>query len=203
MPQAVRYKKRSESSPLNSCALSYIPKANASSVKIGHMKILLIRHAPTEYNQKQLINGRRDDDGISEAGRAQLAEMLENLSSVDFDVIYCSPMTRATETAQAIADRYGKKIQIDEDLIEVGLGSFEGQGWDATIPDFGQNSSGVLSSCEYDFIPYGGESSDQVKARVQHFFKILRQNPEQKPLIVSHGGVMRMMYLLATGEKSG
>lgn len=81
------------------------------------MQFIVTRHAQTEYNKKKLINGS-----------------------------YASPMHRSLQTAEPIAKHFGVALREDSRLTEVNLGSFQGQGWDATIPDFGVNSSGVLSS---------------------------------------------------------
>jgi alpha-ribazole phosphatase len=166
------------------------------------MQIITIRHAATPFNQKELINGSIDEN-LSSKGRKQIPEIIESLAKYKFDVIYASPMKRSLQTAKPIAEHYKVDLKQDPRLTEVGLGSFEGQAWDSTIPIFGINSSGVLSSCDYDFTPYGGENSDQVRARVQSFIDDLRTSGHQRPLIVCHGGIIRWFYFLCTGTKTG
>ncbi len=166
------------------------------------MQIIVIRHAATEYNAKELINGTVDE-ALSEKGLEQIPEIIDNLADYTFTTVYASPLKRSVQTATPVAEHYRLPVKQDARLTEVNLGSFEGQGWDSTIPQFGLNSSGLLSSCEYDFAPYGGESSEEVKARVQSFIDELKTRNDEKPLIVCHGGIMRMFYYLCTGEKAG
>ena len=166
------------------------------------MQVIAIRHAATEFNEKELINGVIDEP-LSAKGLQQLPGLVDSLRSYTFSVIYASPLQRSVQTAQPIAERYKLPIRIDKRLIEVNLGSFNGQSWDATIPDFGLNSSGVLSSCEYDFTPYGGESADETRARVRNFIDELKTKPHDQPLVVCHGGILRWFYYLCTGQKAG
>jgi broad specificity phosphatase PhoE len=166
------------------------------------MQIIAIRHAITEFNEKELINGTIDEP-LSQKGLQQLPELVDSLTDYMFNVVYTSPMKRSIQTAQPIAERYKVPIRTDKRLTEVDMGSFNGRSWDATIPHFGLNSSGVLSTCEYDFTPYGGENADQTRLRVQSFIDELKRTPKDKPLIVSHGGILRWFYLLCTGQKAG
>ena len=167
------------------------------------MRIIVIRHAKTEYNKRELINGSLDDDGLSPEGFAQIPAIISDLASYAFDTMYTSPMLRSRQTADPISKHFSITLHEDPRLTEVNLGSFNGQSWNSTIPDFGVNSSALLSSCEYDFTPYGGESADETRARVQSFIDDLRQSKDEKPLIVCHGGIMRWFYHLCTGAKAG
>ncbi len=170
---------------------------------ITYMQIIVIRHAQTEYNKKELINGNLDDDHLSAEGLAQIPVIIDGLAPYTFDALYTSPMYRSIQTAEPIAKHFNITLRKDSRLIEINLGSFQGQSWDATIPDFGVNSSKLLSSCEYDFSPYGGESADETRLRVQNFIDDLKKDQQQKPLIVCHGGIMRWFYYLCTGSKAG
>jgi broad specificity phosphatase PhoE len=167
------------------------------------MKIYVIRHAKTLYNEKELINGSLDDDRLSPAGIAQIPELIEAIKEIDFSNIYTSTMTRAIQTAEPIAGYYHASLIEDKRLAEVNLGSFNGQSWESTTPVFGLNSSGLLSGCEYDFTEYGGESASDTKARLTSFITDLKQKSESSPLIICHGGIMRWFYFLSTGKKYG
>jgi broad specificity phosphatase PhoE len=166
------------------------------------MQIIVIRHARTEFNKKELINGTFDEP-LSEEGLQQIDDIIRSLSSYTFTDIYASTLKRSIQTAAPIAKARNIPLQKDPRITEVDLGSFTGKGWDSTIPYFGLNSSGLLSTCEYDFTPFGGESSGQTNARVQSFINDLRKNPSATPLIVTHGGILRWFHYLCTGEKAG
>jgi broad specificity phosphatase PhoE len=113
------------------------------------MQLIVVRHAKTNYNEKELINGSLDDDRLSSSGLAQIPTIITNLTSYNFNTIYTSPMHRSLQTAKPVAEYYKLQLITDARISEVNLGSFNGKGWDATIPALGLNSSQLLSSCEY------------------------------------------------------
>jgi len=166
------------------------------------MQIIAIRHAATEYNEKELINGTIDEP-LSEKGLQQLPDLIDKLAEYGISAVYASPLKRSVQTAEPIAEHYNLEVHIDARLTEVDMGSFNGKPWSSTIPDFGLNSSGVLSSCEYDFEPFGGENADETRARVQSFLDDLKAAGQDKPLVVCHGGILRWFYYLCTGQKAG
>jgi broad specificity phosphatase PhoE len=167
------------------------------------MEILVIRHARTIYNEQELINGGIADDQLSPAGLAQIPDIIRSVEGYSFTEIYASTMIRSIETATPIAEHFHVPLKQDARIIEVNMGSFNGKPWRSTVPIFGLNSSDLLSTCEYDFSHFGGESAADTKARVMSFIDELKQNTDSKPLIVCHGGVMRWLYYISTGEKSG
>jgi broad specificity phosphatase PhoE len=166
------------------------------------MQFIAVRHASTVSNERELINGQIDE-GLSAKGLKQMPELIKNLADYQFDVVYVSTMKRSVQTGRPIAAHYDVPLKQDSRIIEVGLGSFEGKGWDSTTPKFGMNSSGMLSSCDYDFRPYGGESSEQVRTRVQSFLDDLKKEAGRTPLVIAHGGVLRWFHYLCTGKKAG
>lgn len=65
------------------------------------MKIYFVRHGQTEWNLKKRIQGRADKP-LNEQGKQQAIETRQNLISKDIDLIICSPLLRAVETAEII-----------------------------------------------------------------------------------------------------
>jgi broad specificity phosphatase PhoE len=182
---------------------SIYPLVNGELIEDNlNMQLVVIRHARTAFNEKELINGTIDEE-LSPAGLGQIDDLVESLAGQDFNVVYASPLKRSVQTATPIAQKRNVPLAIDARITEVDLGSFNGKSWDSTIPDFGLNSSGVLSSCEYDFRPYGGEAASETQARVQSFIDDLKNRPNERPLVVSHGGILRWFYFLCTGKKTG
>ena len=90
------------------------------------MKIYVTRHGQTDYNKDEIILGVTDLP-LNETGMAQARELAENVEKLgDVDIIIASPMKRALTTAQAVADRCGLEIIVDERLREWDYGGFEG-----------------------------------------------------------------------------
>jgi broad specificity phosphatase PhoE len=94
--------------------------------------LYLIRHAATENNDAvpPLLQGRRTDPGLSAEGWKQAAKTGRFLASRRVAAVYSSPLLRARQTAEAIAEHHGLAVQIIEGLIEADVGLWEGRTWE-------------------------------------------------------------------------
>lgn len=87
--------------------------------------LYIIRHGQTELNTKMLMQGRSDHP-LNDTGYAQAEEAAKRLAGmgIRIDKIYSSPLVRAIATARKIAP--DTEITIDERLIEMDYGPYEG-----------------------------------------------------------------------------
>lgn len=88
---------------------------------------LLIRHGENDYVKTGKLAGRLPDVHLNERGRQQAEDLARALADVPIRAIYSSPLERARETAQPLADRLGLEVQIRPGLIETGVGDWAGQ----------------------------------------------------------------------------
>jgi probable phosphoglycerate mutase len=88
--------------------------------------LLLLRHAVTEHTGARL-SGWSPGLHLSEDGRQQAERLAERLAPVALDAIYASPLERCQETAAALADARGLKVEPLEDLGEVHYGDWTGR----------------------------------------------------------------------------
>jgi broad specificity phosphatase PhoE len=86
----------------------------------------LVRHGEVE-NPAGIIYGRLPGYHLSERGRRQARGAAERLEDLDIGAVWASPMERAQETAQPIAESHGLEIVTDERLNE-SLTKVEGVG---------------------------------------------------------------------------
>lgn len=89
------------------------------------MEILLTRHGQTEWNVLGKVQGRADIE-LNEKGIQQAEETGEALKNEKIDLIICSPLKRAKQTADIICKNRKIPIIYDEDVIERDFGEFEG-----------------------------------------------------------------------------
>ena len=89
------------------------------------MKLYIARHGQTTWNVDDLVCGRADVP-LTELGHQQAQKLAQSSLDKKIDVILCSPMLRARQTAQAVSDAIGVPIQIDDRLMEFDFGSFDG-----------------------------------------------------------------------------
>ena len=154
------------------------------------MKLYVVRHGRTEYNEKRIFCGRTDIP-LCGKGKEQLPTLAENSRTYGLDVIFSSPLIRAVETAQAAADACGVPVITDERLMERNFGDFEG----TTV------NTDADQDCRYNFAyKYpNGESYLEVAVRVYNFLDEIRAKyADKNVMIVAHGGVCRIIRTYCT-----
>ena len=86
-------------------------------------KIWFVRHAQSEYNKKHLFTGWHDPS-LTEKGIEAALNLREELSPIDFNYVFCSPLKRASQTVQRITDK--DKVIYDDRLKERSYGDWAG-----------------------------------------------------------------------------
>ena len=151
------------------------------------MKIYVTRHGQTDYNKDEIILGVTDLP-LNETGMAQARELAENVEKLgNVDIIIASPMKRALTTAQAVADRCGLEIIVDERLREWDYGGFEGRS--RFTEGFAENkvNFGVRMG-------KSGESLLQLSHRVYSVLEDIKAKySDETVLVVCHGGICRVI----------
>ena len=89
--------------------------------------LYLVRHGEV-HNPEAVIYGHLPGFGLSERGRGQIARAAELLAKHGpFSALYASPLQRAQESAGLLAEPLGLQPVIEEEIIETGVGSFQGR----------------------------------------------------------------------------
>ena len=146
------------------------------------MEILITRHGQTEWNVLGKVQGRADIE-LNENGIKQAEETGKILENEKIDLIICSPLKRAIQTAQMINKDRNIPIIYDDAVIERDFGEFEG-----------------INKKDFDFEGYWSykqnnqyERAENIKVffnRVFDFLNKLREKYNNKRiLIVAHGGI--------------
>ncbi|MET0795554.1 MAG: histidine phosphatase family protein [Polyangiaceae bacterium] len=155
---------------------------------------MLLRHGESEGNAEGRMQGRRDYP-LSALGREQAARAGAFITSsgLGFAAVYCSPLQRAFETA-AIVAACGVRPEpvVDEDLPEIGAGTIEGMN-EAEIRAAHPPFMGRPLTHTGDFADYGGESYDDVQARVRRLrarLEARHRAAQERVLLVGHGGFL-------------
>ena len=103
------------------------------------MPLYIARHGQTDWN----LAGRyqsHTDIPLNEVGEQQAREIGQALQirNIHFVSVFCSPLQRATKTAEIIAAGYAVDIQHCQELKELFLGEYEGQYVTALCQQFGE-----------------------------------------------------------------
>ncbi len=160
--------------------------------------VFLVRHAESDYNAENRIQGDCDKAKLTEKGLKQCEALKEILGKEKFDVFYSSPLRRAMETARLIKPD-GLEIRTDKRLVERDFGELE----DKTVDEFKKEWPGVYElykkTKRLDGIR-GAESSEHLKKRVwDAFTDIIKKNKGRRILIVTHGGFIVMVCAVILG----
>ncbi|MDT7514405.1 histidine phosphatase family protein [Rhodoferax mekongensis] len=167
-------------------------------------RIIAVRHGETAWNVDTRIQGQLDI-GLNERGLWQAERVGKALAEEAIDRIYSSDLQRAHSTAQAIArhtaNPTAREVQLHTGLRERGFGTFEGETW-ADIAEKWPDESRRWKQRDPHFAPPGGETPTQLLARVQATVDdIASRHPGEHIVLVAHGGVMDMLYRLATRQE--
>lgn len=155
-------------------------------------RVLLLRHGQTEYNLAGRLQGHLDTK-LTERGQEQAAAAAPRLACDAFDRIISSDLSRAHETALAVAEACGMTVTVDPRLRETHLGDWQG----ATVADVEASQPGAIGAWRADpsWAPPGGESRVHVVARSMPVVEDLDVEFAADPtartvLLVAHGGLI-------------
>ena len=145
-----------------------------------------VRHGESEGNAARVFTGQTDSP-LTARGREQAAAVAEELATVKFDRIVSSDLSRTRDTAEVIAKRQGKPVEIVPELREIDVGDRTGKTFDET--------RGLPNWSDDGFVSWpGGENLDQVLARTLGAIeRLTRESPGKTILVVGHGGVNRIL----------
>jgi broad specificity phosphatase PhoE len=147
------------------------------------VQLVIVRHTQPE---RGLSGDSAADPHLSERGREQAARTATALALERFTALYCSPMRRALETADAISSATGLPVVVDEDLAEFDRGAeyvhFEDVGGGAGSP--------YESYMRDDLSPWGTDAATFRGRVTAAFDRIIAAHPGQSVVVVVHGGVI-------------
>jgi probable phosphoglycerate mutase len=152
------------------------------------MPIALIRHGQTDWNRALRIQGATDVP-LNDTGREQARGIVERLDASRWDAVVSSPLSRARETAQILAEGLG--IELGPEIPELRERSY-GQAEGATSEDVRAN----WPDRQYP----GMEPEDEVAARGRAALVSIEERfPGRNVLAVSHGTLIRLTVGAVTG----
>jgi len=170
----------------------YLPPSPAT-------RICFVRHGETDWNVEKRIQGHTDIP-LNATGRAQALAMAFNAAHVSFRALYSSDLTRAVDTAKALAQREDLEIRLLPQLRERHYGIFQG----TTAAEGAERHPEayrryLARDPHYDFET--GESMLAFAARVaEGVDRMVRHHTGQTIAAVTHGGVLDILYRRATGR---
>lgn len=169
------------------------------------MLFYCVRHGESTYNLEGRLQGQ-SDTRLSPLGHRHAAAVAATLGELPIDAIYCSPLSRAMETAQPLADALKLPVECDDRLKEINIGIFQGL-LAAELSDRLPEESARWRSQDPDYRIPRGESRRDLMARAAAAFEAIRAAQSQPAprggprhvVVVAHGGVLAAAFKALLG----
>lgn len=148
------------------------------------VKLFIVRHGKTDWNEKGLVQGWTDIP-LNETGIKDAEDLAKTFDKSMVDVCLCSSLKRARQTAQILVE--SEKIKYDEMLVERKFGSFEGKPMSFDDIKF-------LWNYKINYGKNGVESIKDCLKRAENIIKKIKENYDGKTvLLVTHGAFMKAL----------
>ncbi|SEM57796.1 probable phosphoglycerate mutase [Sphingomonas gellani] len=151
--------------------------------------LFLVRHA-AHIHLNLRLSGRLADIPLSEAGRQQASALAIRLSRASLRHVFCSPLDRTRETADAIAAACGiGPAEVAEPLMEIDMGDWTGRAFDTFGDDPAWRAWNEQRGTAR--IP-GGETMAEAQARIVGFMtEVAARHDGQAVALVSHADMIK------------
>jgi broad specificity phosphatase PhoE len=160
--------------------------------------VFLVRHGRTGWNKEQIFRGHKDVP-LDEVGREEARLVGERLKGEGITAVFSSPLSRAKETAEAVARSHNVEVQIVEGLNDLNFGEWEGlsrKEVQKQYPDLYKQWQGAPHKVMFP----GGEGLDSVRSRAMEAVEdIIRQHPQEVVALVSHRVVLKVLICALLG----
>jgi broad specificity phosphatase PhoE/ribonuclease HI len=151
--------------------------------------VVLVRHGVTAHTVEKRFSGglASANPGLSDEGRAQARAVADWLAPLAerVDAVVASPVRRTRETAEIVAGRLGRPVEVEPGFAEMEFGRWDGLTFDEVATKHATSLDAWLGSL--DVPPPGGESFRQVEARVlAGLERLVEKHAGGTVVVVSH-----------------
>ena len=162
-------------------------------------RILAIRHGETAWNVDTRLQGHLDIP-LNDVGLIQAKHLAQALAQGEtIDAIYASDLSRAQNTAEAIAQRVGQTVSTHAGLRERHFGAFQGRTFAEIEVELPEHAWHWRKRTPDWTPPEGGESLLDLRERIVNTVdELAARHPGQHIVMVAHGGVLDILYRAAT-----
>ena len=162
-------------------------------------RICFVRHGETDWNIEQRMQGHIDL-ALNATGLAQATAVGRHFLTVPADALYSSDLLRARQTAQPIAQALDLPLIVLPALRERHFGRCEGLTFSEIAARYADDAQAIECRDPDYAAPQGGESRRQHEARVLDCVaRLLDDHCGQRLVVVTHGGVLDVIYRRALG----
>ncbi len=161
-------------------------------------RLYLARHGQTAYNLERRFQGHLPVP-LDNTGRAQAVDLAERASAHGFAALWCSPLLRARETADVVAERIGLEVREEPRVMETDAGDWTDRPFVDVHAEDPKGFAGFIGG-DPSFAFPGGESFAQQGIRVAAALADIERG-ELPALVVCHGVVIRIALYQRAGHR--
>lgn len=165
------------------------------------MRLYLVRHGQTAWNDRQIVQGHSDIE-LDAIGHQQAREVAEHFRGTPVERIVTSDLCRSLETARRISQVLEVPLETNVALRERGFGVHEGQPYELIRTTLDQEAT--KNGCDpFEQRLLDGESLKDVWDRIGPIYEELHSE-SRNTVVVSHGGVLGLLMarLIGAGPQS-
>ncbi len=160
--------------------------------------LYLIRHGQTDWNTKKIFRGRADVP-LNDHGRREAEALSAHLKDIRADACYASPLSRARETAEAVARPHSLDVTDDAGVIDVDYGEWQGLSDAKVKKKYAETYRGWHERPHRTRFP-DGESLTMVRRRaLASVLRINDAHPDGTIFLVAHRVVTKVLMCAALG----
>ena len=154
--------------------------------------IYLVRHGQTAWNKEEIFRGRTDVP-LDETGLKQAELAAEYFKGMEIHGIYSSPLVRAWQTAEKIAQSHSVKVQPLDGIIDLSFGNWEGHPHQEIKKIDSERYKQWVEEPHRVRLP-GGESLDEVRIRsMAALEEVIQKHPGKTLVLVSHRVINKVL----------
>jgi phosphoserine phosphatase len=158
--------------------------------------VFVVRHPETTWNEEQRYQGRLESP-LSSNGKTQPTAVAGAFAGQNIEVVYSSPLGRALDLANAVADAAGVLVKIDHRLTELGQCPWEGKRLQEIQKAYPQLYETWYTSPDEVTFP-DGENLGMLQSRALSFLAdVYKAHPATQVVVVTHSVVIMVMVASA------
>ena len=150
------------------------------------MKLILVRHGETYWNEERRVQGGGSDIRLNDVGVKQAHKLASFLKNENIAVIISSPLQRAVSTAEVLASQHQLPVEVDEGLKEIEVGELEGLSLSTLNTTFSQFLMRWWKGGGSERLPKGESLVELQERSWATIERLLAGNEDGTVVVVSH-----------------
>lgn len=160
----------------------------------------LFRHGETEFNRLKLRQGQGVNVRLNGTGKKQAEELAKSAENLGIEVIYSSPLVRAKQTADIVAEKLNVPVIIMSDLTEGDFGKAEGMYENVVCARWPEIINNWYSPDYMDICFPEGETKRHILERMTRAVNELLKTQESNIAVSSHSSALRLFLMSIGGD---